>query len=116
MDGEDLFDVFDEAPANAPPVIQTEPNSKKETSKKRQASEEPKENGEEKQAKKEKKTDTKKDEKTKAKQDITPVVFDAVEIEASREVAVSDGLMGKTSDAKPGQLQLRHQVRRCYST
>ena len=77
-------------------MIQTEPNSKKETSKKRQASEEPKENGEEKQArKKEKKTDTKKDEKTKAKQDITPVVFDAVEIEASREVAVSDGLMGR---------------------
>ena len=100
MDGEDLFDVFDEAPANAPPVIQTEPNSKKETSKKRQASEEPKENGEEKQAKKEKKTDTKKDEKTKAKQDITPVVFDAVEIECFKRSCCIRWINGKNIRCK----------------
>lgn len=111
MDGEDLFDVFDETPSNAPPVIQSETKPKNDaSSKKRQASEEPEENGGEKQVKKEKKTEKKQDEKSKSKQDITPVVFDAVEIEASREVAASDGLMGKTSD-KPAQLQLRHQVR-----
>lgn len=111
MDGEDLFDVFNEAPAEAPPVIQPEPESKKETSnKKRLASEEPEDNGEARQ-KKEKKQDKKQDEKSKSKQDITPVVFDAVEIEASREVAASDGLMEKSTSAKPEQLQLRHQVR-----
>ncbi|KAK6454345.1 dead-box family helicase required for mRNA export from nucleus [Scheffersomyces xylosifermentans] len=109
MDGDDLFDVFDEAPVTAPPVIVEEPKKNgEERSKKRQISVEPSEESD----------GVKNEEKSKkragerVKQDIKPVVFDAVEIEASREVAVSAGLLADASTQKPeGQLKLRHQVR-----
>lgn len=115
MDGDDLFDVFGEAPVAVPEVIEkkepskTDQKEKESVSKKRQASDEPegsKENGKESSKK------NKQASKEKSKKEINPVVFDSVEIEASREVAASEGLMA--SAEKPegqGQLKLRHQVR-----
>lgn len=115
MDGDDLFDVFNEAPVLDAPVeeveeIKTEEiNSKKRTAGSGSDDEviatsttEP--SSSEPQPRK------KKDVKTKS--EIKPVVFDALEIEASREVAVSDGLMAPSTTSKPeGQLKLKHQVR-----
>lgn len=96
MDGDDLFGVFSEAPATAPehvPAPRAQP-------KKRPASPPPQENL--------KKLDTKKEPKK-----FNPVVSDALEIEASREVAASAGLLAPLAVEKSenGQLKLKHQVR-----
>lgn len=111
MDGDDLFDVFNEAPKlSAPPKLEEVPKDTPEPatdSHKRAAdeAEEPRE------VSKKKKT------KKKGKPDIKPVISDAVEIEASREVAVSAGLMAPAAVAagenqpEAGQLKLKHQVR-----
>ena len=48
--------------------------------------------------------------KAKQQQDVKPVVFDSVEIEASREVDASGGLQQTTEDPN-SKLKLRHQVR-----
>lgn len=105
---DDLFDVFNEAPVIQPPVVDEAPKVEEistneteqveEPSKKRSISEEP-------EAPKKKKAD----DKTKA--DIKPVVFDSLEIEASREVAVSDGLLAASQGPASGPLKLKHQVR-----
>lgn len=105
---DDLFDVFNEAPVIKPPVVDESPKVEEistnateqveEPSKKRSISEEP-------EAPKKKKAD----DKTKA--DIKPVVFDSLEIEASREVAVSDGLLAASQGPAQGPLKLKHQVR-----
>lgn len=106
MDGDDLFDVFNEAPVDVPDIIATET---KPESKKRPASAEPEpESAPEPQVSASKKQ---KQEDTKEKKEINPVVFDSLEIEASREVAASDGLMASSSAKPEGQLKLRHQVR-----
>jgi ATP-dependent RNA helicase DOB1 len=105
---DDLFDVFNEAPVIQPPVVDEAPKVEEistneteqveEPSKKRSISEEP-------EAPKKKKAD----DKTKA--DIKPVVFDSLEIEASREVAVSNGLLAASQGPASGPLKLKHQVR-----
>lgn len=105
---DDLFDVFNEAPVIQPPVVDEAPKVEEistneteqveEPSKKRSISEEP-------EAPKKKKADD------KTKTDIKPVVFDSLEIEASREVAVSDGLLAASQGPASGPLKLKHQVR-----
>lgn len=100
---DDLFDVFSEAPVTAPAPIVAE-EAKEEPPKKEAAQE----------AKKRAFSDDQKSSKKKApaKKEINPVVFDAVEIEASREIAPSAGLLGQTATSEnEGQLKLRHQVR-----
>ncbi|ODV78330.1 antiviral helicase [Suhomyces tanzawaensis NRRL Y-17324] len=98
MDADDLFNVFEEAPTGAPAPEPPKPEQSEkpqpEKSRKRPASEEPVP-----QAKKS---------KDKPKE-IKPVVSDAVEIEASREVAISNGLISNAKEE--GQLKLKHQVR-----
>lgn len=101
MDTDDLFDVFDEAPSTVAPSLPDAPKEKKET--KKRLIEEPK-------AKPEKKFKILED-KEKEKKEIKPVVFDSVEIEASREVAISEGLLAKSTEKPEGQIQLKHQVR-----
>lgn len=99
MDGDDLFGVFSEAPANLPKKQHAEKQHQpKPQPKKRPAPQENHEN---------KKQDKKKDEKKK-----NPVVSDAVEIEASREVAPSAGLLPGAADKEAeAKLKLKHQVR-----
>lgn len=105
---DDLFAVFDEKPVDFPlsseeveaPAKIEEVNDVE--SKKRPASPVS--------------SEAPKDKKNKlevpAKKDIQPVVVDALEIEASREVAVSDGLLAQPNvSPEKGQLQLKHQVR-----
>lgn len=105
---DDLFAVFDEKPVDVPlSYEEAEAPAKIEgvndvESKKRPASPVS--------------SEAPKDKKNKlevpAKKDIQPVVVDALEIEASREVAVSDGLLAQPNvTPEKGQLQLKHQVR-----
>ncbi|ABN67937.2 Dead-box family helicase required for mRNA export from nucleus [Scheffersomyces stipitis CBS 6054] len=119
MDADDLFDVFDEAPVTAPPVIETAGESKKES--KKRTAEDVKNESEVKNSSSQyndennnEASSNNKKANTRSKPDIKPVVFDSLEIEASREVAASDGLMASAesvSDKKPEGLKLRHQVR-----
>jgi len=114
MDGDDLFDVFDEKPSLPPqlPVKkekeveerETAESVKDESSKKRPAS--PVAN-EQKKAKKDKKLVDKKE-----KSEVVPLVADSFEQEASREVKASSGLMPKTDQDEKVKLshQVRHQV------
>ncbi|KAJ9093355.1 ATP-dependent RNA helicase mtr4 [Naganishia cerealis] len=110
MDQDDLFGVFDEAPIeiNEPPVpkkrhiAEKDAQSKKlklETNKKPQI---------------EKSSDADKNETENENGGLTkkvqPVLSDALEIEASREVVASSGLLGQQQEA-PGHLKLHHQVR-----
>lgn len=109
MDGDDLFGVFSETPAQLPVKKSHGDHQKNQKSeqnnldRKRPAPADEKEN--KKQAKQD---DTANGEKKKS----NPVVKDAVEIEASREVAASAGLLPsdqKEEDAR--KLKLKHQVR-----
>ncbi len=115
MDGDDLFDVFDEKPS-LPPQLPAKKESDgkpsdtskvelvedEDSSKKRPAS--PVANDEQKKAKKEKKLVDKKE-----KSEVVPLVADSFEQEASREVKASSGLMPKTD--QDGKVKLSHQVR-----
>lgn len=104
MDGDDLFDVFSEAPAAAPAVVE---HADSEQAKKSPAktSAEPR------------KRAALLDEPVRKKQDKEPkkinaVVSDALEIEALREVAPSAGLLATQEDTKEASgLKLKHQVR-----
>ncbi|KAG7662926.1 MTR4 [[Candida] subhashii] len=118
---DDLFDVFDEAPSVAPPKIEeiketnNQDTSNNETTatatKKRPTESESDKDGPLK----------KKKQELQQKQEIKPVVFDSVEIEASREVSVSAGLLpvtevkaeddSTTTSTSGNKLKLRHQVR-----
>lgn len=120
MDENDLFDVFDEVPAKEPVSLATESSDGVDSNnKKRQASDIESESGSNRDTKeledkgsKKRKSDKPNGHKDKEEEkEIKPVVFDAVEIEASREVAASSGLLGQSTEEKPAQLQLRHQVR-----
>ncbi|KAI5949309.1 MTR4 [Candida jiufengensis] len=98
----DLFSVFDEAPETSVPKIEEineeiEQEQPKIDSKKRR-------NEDDLQSKE---PITK---KSKQQQEVKPVVFDSVEIEASREVEASGGLQQTTEDPN-SKLKLRHQVR-----
>ncbi|CAL1193328.1 ATP-dependent RNA helicase DOB1 [Candida parapsilosis] len=99
---DDLFDVFDEAPGAVPPKIEEIEGT--EYTKETNGNDKKRSHGEE---------DTKKStptKKAKQQQDVKPVVFDSVEIEASREVDASGGLQQTTEDPN-SKLKLRHQVR-----
>ncbi|ODQ62318.1 hypothetical protein WICANDRAFT_38509 [Wickerhamomyces anomalus NRRL Y-366-8] len=115
MDGDDLFDVFDEKPSLPPQLPAKKESDEKpsdtskvelvedeDSSKKRPAS--PVANDEQKKAKKEKKLVDKKE-----KSEVVPLVADSFEQEASREVKASSGLMPKTD--QDGKVKLSHQVR-----
>lgn len=104
MDSDDLFGVFNEVPTVAPVVAtQTEPVEVSEKpvavsgkTNKRAASPEPA---------------TKKTKINLSKHpEVTPVVVDSLEIEASRDVAASNGLLGEDS-IEPEKIKLLHQVR-----
>lgn len=98
---DDLFDVFDEAPAVAPVVPVP---SLEQPQPKPQSTQPPKRKAEDEASNKQpKQTKT-----NPSKKEINPVVFDNLEIEALREVAASEGL---TAEKTEGQLKLRHQVR-----
>lgn len=118
---DDLFDVFDEAPTNDIAKIDIE--TSKLNNKRKPESEEKKSNGKS-ESKKSKRFENKLIENKVDKKiiDVTPVVADDLEIEASREVDASDGLLSKpknndenSSDllAKPAEnkVKLKHQVR-----
>ncbi|KAG7194949.1 ATP-dependent RNA helicase mtr4 [Scheffersomyces spartinae] len=115
MDEEDLFSVFNETPVDAPPPLVEVEGS---TNKKRRAEDQQEETQVEASQKDKNNTKRKKKPTTTnqalvpTKQEIKAVVSDATLVEASREVAASDGLMAASvaSEGK-GQLQLRHQVR-----
>lgn len=119
MDGDDLFDVFDETPSLPPPTSTV----KKDDLKKRPISPvEPAEptTQEAKKLKKDKKLID-----TKEKSDVVPIVADSFEQEASREVQASAGLLSKpgvnnetsnepsssSSSQQVGKVKLSHQVR-----
>lgn len=107
---DDLFDVFDEAPAQAPEIKESADETPKRPREEPLPTKPEEQEAKPEEERKKKKQDTK-------KPDIKPVVSDALEIEASREVAVSDGLMApadgksQTEAEVAGQLKLRHQVR-----
>ncbi|ODV94989.1 hypothetical protein PACTADRAFT_50824 [Pachysolen tannophilus NRRL Y-2460] len=123
LEEDDLFSVFDEAPSSVAEVkgqskSNAESSNVNENNKKRPASQTLVEEDEEKKknAKVSKKetNGTKKEKKdNKQKEKIVPLVADSLEIEASREVVESNGLLNKVSDSsKPvGQVKLTHQVR-----
>lgn len=102
MDGDDLFGVFSEKPTNLPvkKSVPESTQSSNQTFKKRPAQTET--NG-----------DHKKQDKSDEKKQSNPVVRDAVEIEASREVAPSAGLLAAEAekDTDASKLKLKHQVR-----
>lgn len=110
MDQDDLFGVFDEAPVEIKEpqvpkkrhISEEDAQSKKlkpETNKKPQN---------------EKSSDSDKIEPESENGGLTkkvqPVLSDALEIEASREVVASSGLLGQQQE-EPGHLKLHHQVR-----
>ncbi|EGV65684.1 ATP-dependent RNA helicase mtr4 [Yamadazyma tenuis] len=111
---DDLFDVFDEAPVEVPePPIA--PVNNPDTVKNTAEVVEPQEDSE---SQKRKLADDSASHKLKKqttrKPSIKAVVSDALEIEASREVAISDGLLASKPDPNghpSGQLKLKHQVR-----
>ncbi|CAH6719350.1 ATP-dependent RNA helicase DOB1 [[Candida] jaroonii] len=108
---DDLFDVFDEQPSNVPQIVEKKEVPDKGTGITKETSE----NGDgDKENKKRHRDEKPHQDKTKKqdtkKLEIKPVVSDALEIEASREVAASDGLLASTDKAE-GQLKLKHQVR-----
>ncbi|KAI3406597.2 MTR4 [Candida oxycetoniae] len=109
---DELFDVFDEAPQNVPPKIEeevlTEPsdavpvskNDKKRSLVEEEAEEKEKKAGAGGEAKKAK----------KQQPQVKPVVFDSLEIEASREIDASGGLQ-QSLPQESSKLKIKHQVR-----
>ena len=114
MDSADLFDVFEEAPAELPVDSKAEnsttdvENSQDRPQVKKHDLEEEEINGEKKKVKSNKsKTED------KAKKAVVPVLADSFEQEASREVDASKGLTNsETLQAEQdGKVRLSHQVR-----
>ncbi|CCC67469.1 hypothetical protein NCAS_0A09110 [Naumovozyma castellii] len=112
MDSNDLFDVFDEAPADIPlineneddkPLVETTEVAKKHSLSDNEA--EP-----EKEVKKKSKGHSL---EKKEKSQVVPVVADSFEQEASREVDASTGLTNSatTQVEEDGKVKLSHQVR-----
>lgn len=99
MDGDDLFDVFSEAPATAPAKVeeQAAPVSKPETRKRT--------------AEVDSAVRKKQDSQAKEPSKANAVVSDALEIEALREVAPSTGLLAAPEQTEGSGLKLKHQVR-----
>lgn len=129
---EDLFDVFDEvptAPVLDPSVEETPENTNQKEPKIHELTEgEDEEDDESKSRKRGQSSLSSEDgvarakkvrvEKklvdTKAKSEIVPIVADSTEIEASREVKASSGLLGqsdKDGETADGKVKLSHQVR-----
>ena len=109
MDEDDLFKVFEEEPQQVPIISKEARKNGDVAEKKRKLSEDEQENEGTKKERKDTQVNGKAD-NAENKREIRPLVFDAVEIEASREVAASKGLVGQTESEKE-QLHLSHQVR-----
>lgn len=122
MDGEDLFDVFNEDTSNAPETPLEEVEKVDDTpvqdgsDKKRQLNDEESSSDNktaEETDNKRKKQERKLIDEKKKKSTLVPVVTDAFEQEASREVNASAGLMNAatTQADEDGKVKLSHQVR-----
>ena len=122
MDGEDLFDVFNEDTSNAPETPLEEVEKVDDTpvqdgsDKKRQLNDEESSSDNktaEESDNKRKKQERKLIDEKKKKSTLVPVVTDAFEQEASREVNASAGLMNAatTQADEDGKVKLSHQVR-----
>lgn len=115
MSGEDLFDVFNEEPAQLSEVADVSQvenvgeNGKEDN--KRSLEAEVEEDGHK--SSKKAKSDKKKKSDDEKKKVVVPVVTDAFEQEASREVDPSAGLMNSVNEQleQEGKLKLMHQVR-----
>lgn len=112
MSGEDLFDVFNEDPIQLPEVPEVPKIEEVKEDKKRPIEAEENSLDDEKSSKKAK-SDKKKESDDEKKKTVVPVVTDAFEQEASREVDPSAGLMNNVNEQleKEGRLKLMHQVR-----
>ncbi|TID17196.1 hypothetical protein CANINC_004055 [Pichia inconspicua] len=105
---DDLFDVFNEVP-DAHSLVSTEPVKPIENENKRKIEE----INEKSTDKKSKRYESKlvENKESKKVQEVVPVVADDLEIEASREVDASDGLLTTQSKPEDGKVKLKHQVR-----
>ncbi|CAR26422.1 ZYRO0B09306p [Zygosaccharomyces rouxii] len=112
MSGGDLFDVFNEEPVQLPEVSEVPKiEDDKEDNKRPLETETDVEDGQK--SSKKAKGDKKKLSEEDKKKAVVPVVTDAFEQEASREVDPSAGLMNNVNEQleKEGRLKLMHQVR-----
>ncbi|GAV52401.1 hypothetical protein ZYGR_0AG03920 [Zygosaccharomyces rouxii] len=116
MSGEDLFDVFNEDPIQLPevsevPKIEDVSEDNKEDNKRPLETEENADDDQK--SSKKAKSDKKKESDEDKKKAVVPVVTDAFEQEASREVDPSAGLMNNVNEQleQDGRLKLMHQVR-----
>lgn len=112
MSGEDLFDVFNEDPIQLPEVSEVPKIESVKEDNKRPLETEGNAEGGQKSSKKAK-SDKKKVSDEDKKKAVVPVVTDAFEQEASREVDPSAGLMNNVNEQleQEGRLKLMHQVR-----
>ncbi|GCF01438.1 ATP-dependent RNA helicase mtr4 [Zygosaccharomyces mellis] len=112
MSGEDLFDVFNEDPIQLPEVSEVPKIESVKEDNKRPLETEGNAEGGQKSSKKAK-SDKKKASDEDKKKAVVPVVTDAFEQEASREVDPSAGLMNNVNEQleQEGRLKLMHQVR-----
>lgn len=110
MDQDDLFGVFDEAPIEIkePQVAKKRHIAEKDVQSKKLKLESNKSPQNEKSSDSDKNENG--NENTGLTKKVQPVLSDALEIEASREVVASSGLLGQQQEA-PGHLKLHHQVR-----
>ncbi|VEU21978.1 DEKNAAC102956 [Brettanomyces naardenensis] len=126
---EDLFGVFEEGPQDLKSLekeqlIQKGSKEKKDADGKRKSEDGDKQEPKSKHNKRSRKYEKELIDKKGKKEVVTPIVADSLEIEASREVNASDGLLGsskekvnendqqleKVTDTSP-KVQLKHQVR-----
>lgn len=110
---DDLFDVFNEEPPKEITLEKSDNTNKSNRPiSEKKVDDSANNNGSKKRPINETNGETSKKKDTK-KPEIKPVVSDALEIEASREVAASEGLMSDPTAVmkQEGQLKLRHQVR-----
>lgn len=112
MSGEDLFDVFNEDPIQLPEVSEVPKIESVKEDNKRPLETERNAEDDQKSSKKAK-SDKKKLSDEDKKKAVVPVVTDAFEQEASREVDPSAGLMNNVNEQleQEGRLKLMHQVR-----
>ncbi|EDK46983.1 ATP-dependent RNA helicase DOB1 [Lodderomyces elongisporus NRRL YB-4239] len=107
---DDLFDVFDEAPQAVPKIEEIQENENKRSERKRPQKVVEKKELENESEQEEQEDDTMpKAKKAKKQPEIKPVVYDDLEIEASREVSASGGL--QQTEEPNAKLKLKHQVR-----
>ncbi|GMG56050.1 unnamed protein product [Ambrosiozyma monospora] len=119
---DDLFGVFSEAPSDVSKLTEQHPTETNDNNKRPASPSSTKENEANKKAKvssdkpdsSSSKTPTTKKDKKKAnaaKTAAAPIVADSLEIEASREVKASQGLISSSSNNGDEKMNLKHQIR-----